>query len=75
MHSLNTLREKCPNNPSTTKKTKPSYERIEKELVKNEVLKLLDVGIIYPIFGSKWVSPTQIVTKKSRIIVVKNEKN
>jgi len=27
-----------------------------KEVVKVEVLKLLDVGIIYPIFNSQWVS-------------------
>ena len=39
------------------------------------MLKLLDVGIIYPIADSKWVSPTQVVPKKSRIIVVKNENN
>ena len=43
-----------------------------KEVVKNEVLKLLDVGIIYPISNNKWVSPTQVVPKKSRITVVKN---
>jgi hypothetical protein len=29
-----------------------------KEVVKNEVIKLLDNGIIYPIYDSKWVSPT-----------------
>jgi len=45
-----------------------------KEVVKAEVLKLLDVGIIYPISDSKWVSPTQVVPKKSGITVVKNEK-
>ena len=43
-------------------------------MVKNEVLKLLDVRIIYPISNSKWVRPTQVVPKKSRITVVKNEK-
>jgi hypothetical protein len=37
------------------------------------VLKLLDVGIIYPISDSKWVSPVQVVPKKSGITVVKNE--
>jgi len=31
-----------------------------KEVVKNEVIKLLDNGIIYPISDSKWVSPTQV---------------
>ena len=45
-----------------------------KDVVKTEVLKLLDVGIIYPISDSKWVSPTQVVPKKSGITVIKNEK-
>jgi transketolase N-terminal domain/subunit len=44
-----------------------------KEVVKKEVLKLLDVGIIYPILDSQWVSPVQVVPKKSGITVVKNE--
>ena len=38
-----------------------------------EALKLLDAGIIYPISDSKWVSPTQVVPKKSGITVVENE--
>ena len=42
------------------------------EVVKKEVLKLLDVGIIYPISDSKWVSPTQVVPKKAGITVVPN---
>ena len=45
-----------------------------KEMVKNEVLKLLDAGIIYPIADSKWISPTQVVPKKSGVTVVENEK-
>lgn len=45
------------------------------EVVRKEVLKLLDVGIIYPIFYSKWVSPIQVVSKKSGVTVVKNEGN
>uniref|UniRef100_A0A2N9GLY0 RNA-directed DNA polymerase n=1 Tax=Fagus sylvatica TaxID=28930 RepID=A0A2N9GLY0_FAGSY len=44
-----------------------------KEVVKSEVLKLLDAGIIYPIADSKWVSPTQVVPKKSGVTVVENE--
>ena len=48
---------------------------IMKEVVKNEVLKLLDVGVIYPIADSKWVSPTQVVPKKSGVTVVANENN
>ncbi|CAL8993318.1 unnamed protein product, partial [Prunus brigantina] len=46
-----------------------------KEVVRKEVMKLLDVGIIYPISDSKWVSPVQVVPKKSGITVVKNEAN
>jgi hypothetical protein len=45
------------------------------EVVKKEVLKLLDAGIIYPISDSKWVSPVQVVPKRSGITVVKNEDN
>ena len=45
------------------------------EVVKKEILKLLNVGIIYPISDSKWVSPVQVVPKKSGITVVKNEEN
>ena len=48
---------------------------IMKEVVKKEVLKLLDVGVIYPIAERKWVSPTQVVPKKSRVTVVSNEHN
>ena len=44
-----------------------------KEVVRIEVLKLLDVSIIYPIADSKWVSSTKVVLKKSRITMVKNE--
>ena len=46
-----------------------------KEVVKKEVLKLLDVGVIYPIADNKWVSPTQVVPKKSGVTVVANENN
>nr|CAN70775.1 hypothetical protein VITISV_036087 [Vitis vinifera] len=43
------------------------------EVVRAEVLKLLQAGIIYPISDSAWVSPTQVVPKKSGITVVKGE--
>ncbi|CAN6552189.1 unnamed protein product [Malus baccata var. baccata] len=45
------------------------------EVVKNEIIKLLDCGVIYPISDSHWVSPIQVVPKKSGITVVKNEEN
>ncbi|KAI5334985.1 hypothetical protein L3X38_025118 [Prunus dulcis] len=43
------------------------------EVVRAEVLKLLDVGIIYPISDSKWVSVVDVVPKRIGITVVKNE--
>ena len=44
-----------------------------KEVVKKEVVKWLDVGTIYPISDSKWVSPTQVVPKKSGLTVITND--
>ena len=44
------------------------------EVVWAEVLKLLQASIIYAISDSPWVSPTQLVPKKSGITVVQNEK-
>ena len=44
------------------------------EVVRIEVLKLLQAGIIYPIYDKTWVSPTQVVPKKSGVTTVKNEK-
>ncbi|KAG7567995.1 Ribonuclease H-like superfamily [Arabidopsis thaliana x Arabidopsis arenosa] len=61
-----------------------SYSRIEpqrrlnpnlKEVVKKEILKLLDADVIYPISDSTWVSPVHCVPKKGGMTVVKNEKD
>ncbi|XP_074265143.1 uncharacterized protein LOC141587567 [Silene latifolia] len=48
---------------------------IMKEVVRKEVLKLLDAGIIYPISDSRWVSPVHVVPKKGGMTVVQNDKN
>jgi len=45
------------------------------EVVKKEIIKLLDAGIIYPISDSAWVSPIHCVPKKGGMTVVKNDKN
>ena len=42
------------------------------DVVKKEILKLLEVGVIYPILDSNWVRPVQVVPKKTGISVVKN---
>ena len=45
------------------------------EIVKKEIIKLLHCGVIYPISDCRWVSPFQVVLKKSGETVVKNEEN
>jgi hypothetical protein len=45
-----------------------------REVVKKEVIKLLDAGIIYPVPHSELVSLVHCVPKKGGITVVKNEK-
>ncbi|KAI3744277.1 hypothetical protein L1987_57354 [Smallanthus sonchifolius] len=45
------------------------------EVVKKEVIKLLDAGLIYPISDSPWVSPVQVVPKKGGMTVITNERN
>ncbi|GJU61181.1 reverse transcriptase domain-containing protein [Tanacetum coccineum] len=46
-----------------------------KEVMKKEVIKILDARLIYPISDSPWVSPIHVVPKKGGMTVVKNEKN
>ncbi|RDY09141.1 Retrovirus-related Pol polyprotein, partial [Mucuna pruriens] len=45
------------------------------DMVKKEVTKLLAASIIYPISNSQWVSPMQVVPKKSGMIVMKNQQD
>ena len=60
---------------------KPSVEAqrrlnpIMKEVVRKEVLKWLDTGVIYPISDSAWVSPVQVVPKKGGTTVIRTENN
>ncbi|GKD42733.1 reverse transcriptase domain-containing protein [Tanacetum coccineum] len=45
------------------------------EVIKKEVIKLLNAGLIYPISDSPWVSPVHYVPKKGGMIVVENKDN
>nr|GEW42552.1 DNA-directed DNA polymerase [Tanacetum cinerariifolium] len=45
------------------------------DVIKKEVIKLLDIGMIYPISDSPWVSPIPCVPKKGGMTVVANENN
>nr|GFC54659.1 reverse transcriptase domain-containing protein [Tanacetum cinerariifolium] len=44
-------------------------------VIKKEVEKLLDTGLIYPISDSPWVSPVHCVPKKGGMTVIKNDEN
>ncbi|GJZ91167.1 hypothetical protein Tco_0663094 [Tanacetum coccineum] len=45
------------------------------EVIKKEVIKLLDARLIYPISDSPWVSPIHCVPKKGGMTIVENEDN
>ncbi|GJU17277.1 reverse transcriptase domain-containing protein [Tanacetum coccineum] len=45
------------------------------DVIKKEVEKLLDAGLIYPISDSPWVSPIHCVPKKGGFTVVENDEN
>ena len=47
---------------------------IMQEVVRAEILKLLDNGIIYPISDNQWVSLVHVVPKKVGFTVVENDK-
>jgi len=60
---------------------KPSIEHKRRlnpnkqEVVKKEILKLLQASIIYPISNSKWASPVPVVPKKGEMTVIENKNN
>jgi len=66
-----------PTDPSVSPSREPQrrLNNTKREVVKNEVIKLLHAGIIYPVPHSEWVSPVQVVPKKGGMTVVMNEKN
>nr|GFA02787.1 reverse transcriptase domain-containing protein [Tanacetum cinerariifolium] len=45
------------------------------DVIKQEVIKLLDAGLIYPISDSPWVSPVHCVPRKGGFTFVENEEN
>ena len=45
------------------------------EVVKKEVIKWLDAGVVYPISDSSWTSPVKCILKKSGMTVVTNANN
>ncbi|XP_040934449.1 uncharacterized protein [Gossypium hirsutum] len=68
----------CMHKIKTEENAKPTREGQRRlnspmmEVVKEEIQKLLDADIIYPISDSKWVSPVHVVPKNTGIIMVEN---
>ncbi|XP_058733689.1 uncharacterized protein LOC131605333 [Vicia villosa] len=48
---------------------------VMKEVVRKEVLKMLEAGMIYPISDNAWLSSVHMVPKKGGMMVIRNEKN
>ena len=48
---------------------------VMKEVVRKEVLKWLNVGFIYAISDSPWVSLVHVVPKNGGFTIIRNEKN
>ena len=57
----------------TSREPQRRLNPVLKEVVKEEIMKLYKVGIIYPISDSKWVSPIHVVPKKAGLTIVRNE--
>jgi len=68
---------RIPTDPEVTPTREPQLRQNNamREVVKKEVLKLLHVGIIYPVPHSEWVSPVEVVPKKGGMTVVRNDRN
>ncbi|CAM8916767.1 unnamed protein product [Rhodiola kirilowii] len=70
----------CMHRINLEENVKPSREFLRRlnpklnEVVFKEITKLRDVGIIYSVSDSEWVSPIHVVPKKGGLTVVQNEK-
>ena len=71
MYAPDPIREWAQTVSRSSKETKPENE----EVVRKYVLKWLDVGVIYPILDSLWVSLVLVVPKKGGTIVIWTENN
>jgi len=61
---------------SDTKPKRDHQQRLNPpmmDVVQKEILKWLDVGVIYSIADSRWVSPTHVVPKQRGAPVVQNK--
>ena len=62
-------------NAKTSIKHQRRLNPVMKEVIRNEVLKWLNVGFIYAITNSPWVRPVHVVPKNGGFTIIRNEKN
>ena len=62
-------------NPKTSIEHRRRLNPVMKDVVRKEVLKWINVGLIYAISDSPWVSTIHMVSKKGGFTVIINEKN
>ena len=62
-------------NAKTSIKHQRRLNPVMKDVGRKEVMKWLNVGFIYAISDSSWVSPVHVVPKKDGFTVIKNERN
>ncbi|GJS91696.1 reverse transcriptase domain-containing protein [Tanacetum coccineum] len=65
------MEEDCKPSVQSQRRVNPKIH----EVIKKEVIKLLDAEMIYPISDSPWVSPIHYVPNKGGMTVVANEEN
>ena len=65
MPAQNKIGERCETVVDHQRRLNPKM----KEMVRNEILKLLEAGIVYPVANSHWVSLVHCVLKKGGIIL------
>ncbi|GKD97448.1 reverse transcriptase domain-containing protein [Tanacetum coccineum] len=65
------MEDECKPSVQSQRRVNPKIHKV----IKKEVIKLLDAGMIYPISDSPWVSPIHYVPKKGGMTVVANEEN
>ncbi|KAA0065429.1 Retrovirus-related Pol polyprotein from transposon 17.6 [Cucumis melo var. makuwa] len=70
-HTISILRK----GQNTRFNDKGAFNPTLKEVVKKEVLKLKDIGIIYLVLHNTWLNPIHVVTKKIRMTIVKNSQD
>ncbi|GJY38897.1 reverse transcriptase domain-containing protein [Tanacetum coccineum] len=78
VHQVNVIDVACESKWKTNSNRRQHQRRVNPkihEVIKKEVIKLLDAGLIYPISDSPWVSLVHCVPKKGGITVIENKDN